>query len=264
MPGRQKSMGAMAVAVGAVVLLTGCNDSSTGSQSTASSTKAAAATAAATTTSTGGANTSAGGESPSTGGGNSNAGGGSSNSGGGNSNAGGGSSNSGGGNSNAGGGASNSGGGNTSADSESPDTTGRGTRGELLDPCGISDADITKQGFRADSKEATTGPGTDKNCRWQSVGGNSELTIVSTRKMVEDFQQTGRYRDFSQVQVGGRAANQYRAAQDTNNIGCYVNIAVPSGSVIFVTRNLKPGAPEEPCAGARRISGALVGYLPPR
>lgn len=229
-------MGAMVVAVGAAVLLTGCNDSSTGSEPTASNTKAATATAAATTTSTGGANTSAGGESPSTGGGSSNAGGGSSN----------------------------SGGGNTSADSESPDTAGQGTRGELLDPCGISDADITKQGFRADSKEATTGPGTDKNCRWQSVGGNSELTIVSTRKMVEDFQQTGRYRDFSQVQVGGRAANQYRAAQDTNNIGCYVNIAVPSGSVVFVTRNLKPGAPEEPCAGARRISGALVGYLPPR
>ena len=40
------------------------------------------------------------------------------------------------------------------------------------------------------------------------------------------------------VQVGGRAAYQYCVAQDANNVRCYVDIRVSSGSVAFVTRNL--------------------------
>ncbi|WP_433523469.1 DUF3558 family protein [Nocardia pseudovaccinii] len=136
--------------------------------------------------------------------------------------------------------------------------------GALWDPCDISAADITEQGFRSDRKSALSGSGgvSDKSCRWQSLTGKSELTVTSTRQTVEEFEQSGSYVDFSPLSVGGRAAYQYRAAQDTNKIGCYVGIPVPWGQVAFVTRNIQPDAPEEPCAAARRLSGALIGYLP--
>lgn len=92
--------------------------------------------------------------------------------------------------------------------------------------------------------------------------GKSELTIVSSGKTVQDLMQSGRYVDFNALTVGGRAANQYRAAQDTNKIGCYVAATVPGGLVAFITRNLKSDAPQEPCVPARRLSEALIGYLP--
>lgn len=134
----------------------------------------------------------------------------------------------------------------------------------LWDPCQISAADITEQGFRADSKSALTGSDgvKDKNCRWQSSTGKLELTVVSTRMTLYGFQEVGKYVDFSTLTVGGRAAHQFRARQDSNKIGCYVGFEVSGGFVAFVTRNLQPDAPEEPCAAARRLGSALVGYVP--
>ncbi|WP_040800979.1 DUF3558 family protein [Nocardia higoensis] len=133
----------------------------------------------------------------------------------------------------------------------------------LWDPCDISDADITAQGLRPDSKVALSGSGgvNDKNCRWQSVTGGTELTVVATRQTIEDFQQSGKYLDFSPLTVVGRPAYQYRAAQDSNRIGCYVGVTVPFGVVAFVTRNLQSDAPEEPCSAARRFGNALGVYL---
>lgn len=134
----------------------------------------------------------------------------------------------------------------------------------VWNPCQISDADITELGFRPDSRQVLSNSGgvSDNNCRWQSVTGKSEFTIVSTWQTLEEFKQSGRYVDFSSLSVGGREAYQYRATQDGNKIGCYIGIPVQGGLVAFVTRNLKPDAPQEPCVAARRISEALVGYVP--
>ncbi|MGV9678128.1 DUF3558 family protein [Nocardia sp. NPDC003482] len=132
----------------------------------------------------------------------------------------------------------------------------------LWDPCDISAADIAAQGFRPETRSALSGSGgvDDKNCRWQSASGATELTVAATRQTIDDFEASGKYVGFSSLTVGGRPASQFRAAQDGNKIGCYVGVVVPFGVVAFVTRNLQPDA-EEPCAGARRISGALAGYL---
>lgn len=139
-----------------------------------------------------------------------------------------------------------------------------GADSPLWDPCVISDADLTQQGLRPDSEVALSGSDgvLDKNCRWQSLGGNSELTIASTRQTVQEIQQSGEYVGVIPASVGGRSAYQYRAAQDSNRIGCYIGIPVSNGIVAFVTRNLQPDAPEDPCAAAQRMSAALVGYLP--
>lgn len=133
----------------------------------------------------------------------------------------------------------------------------------LWDPCGISDADISAQGFRPESRSAFPGPGAgDLNCRWRSVTGPVELTIISVQQTVDGFRQSGAYLDFTQLTIGGRTAHQFRAAQDTNRIGCYVGFAVPGGTVAFVTKNLPADNVEDPCVVARRIGGALAGYLP--
>jgi len=134
----------------------------------------------------------------------------------------------------------------------------------VWDPCWISDADITELGFRPDSRQVLSNSGgvSDKSCQWQSLTGKSEFTIASTWQTLEEFKQSGRYVDFGSLSVGGRDAYRYRAAQDTNKIGCYIGIPVQGGLVAFVTRNLKPDAPQEPCVAAQRISEALVGYVP--
>ncbi|MBH0777310.1 DUF3558 domain-containing protein [Nocardia sp. NEAU-351] len=133
----------------------------------------------------------------------------------------------------------------------------------LWDPCAISAADISGQGFRADSETAINGDdGSSKNCRWKSSTDKFELTVVATRMTLYGFQEVGKYVDFSTLTVGGRQAHQFRARQDGNKIGCYVGFEVSGGFVAFVTRNLQPDAPEEPCAAARRVAGGLVGYVP--
>ncbi|MBF6065828.1 DUF3558 domain-containing protein [Nocardia terpenica] len=144
-------------------------------------------------------------------------------------------------------------------------TTAAATRGEnttaapapaaLWDPCEISDADIAEQGLLPASKKRDT-----NQCTWVSTANNFDLAIVSSRDSLQDRLQSGRYTDFSPKPVGGRSGIQYRASQDTNKIGCYIGITVPNGLAEFVVRNLQPDA-DEPCAVARRIGGALVGYL---
>ncbi|MFC8525996.1 DUF3558 family protein [Nocardia sp. NPDC057227] len=132
------------------------------------------------------------------------------------------------------------------------------------DPCVISDADLIAQGYRPDSETATTGPGAaDLNCRWQLSTGASELTIVSVRWSIDGWRETGRYVDFTPVTVADRQAYRYRAAQDSNRIGCYIGFPAPGGGTIaFVIRNLRSDGVEEPCATATRVSGAFAGYLP--
>lgn len=141
-----------------------------------------------------------------------------------------------------------------------PVETKASTPASMWDSCGIADADITRLGFRADSKQVVDGADGERSCRWQSTSGKSEVTIGSTRQTLQDFKQSGRYVDFSQVQAGGHSATQYRAAQDSNKTGCYVSFAVAGGQTLFVTRNLKSDAPE-PCEATRRVVDGLSSYL---
>lgn len=229
-------MGAVVMAVGATVMLAGCGSNSSSGQPTPSNSQAVTTTAAAASTSAGGTNTAPEGENPDVEGRNPNAGGENPN----------------------------SGGENTTAAPAPAQQSTTPAPAVLWDPCGIPNADIAKLEYSPDGKTTASvsdGSG-EKSCRWPSRTGKSEMTIVSTRQTVQDFMQSGRYVGFQPLSVGDRAAYQYRAAQDTNNIGCYIGITVPGGLVAFVTRNLQPDAGQEPCAAARRISSVLVEYLP--
>ncbi len=220
----RRSISAVVVAMGAAMLLTGCNDTANSGQPATGGAKVAST--GVTTTSAGGGQSSGGGSATGDGG----------------------------------------------SAGESPDTAGGITTvapvpgqmtkppAMLWDPCDITGADIAKMGFDAGTKKPSTGATDDKNCSWQSLTGKSDLTVVMTRQELRSFQNNPRYLEYSQTTVAGWAGAQFRAAQDGNKIGCYVGISVPTGSALFVTRNLG-GAPEEPCAAARRIAEGLIGYL---
>ncbi|WP_067812961.1 DUF3558 domain-containing protein [Nocardia inohanensis] len=146
----------------------------------------------------------------------------------------------------------------TQAPSSAPESKA-GTPATLWNPCGIADADMTRLGFRADSKQVL-GSDSEPSCRWQSTTGKSEISIGSTHQSVEDFKQSGRYVDFSPIQVAGHDAFRYRAAQDGNKTGCYIGFSVRGGQTYLVTRNLKSDAPE-PCEATRATLAGLAAYV---
>ncbi|MFC9438640.1 DUF3558 family protein [Nocardia sp. NPDC057030] len=130
----------------------------------------------------------------------------------------------------------------------------------MWNPCGIADADIAHQGLRPESKQAVDGSDSEPGCRWRSATDAFEVTISSTRQSLQEVKQSGRYTDFAAVRAAGHDATQYRAAQDTNKIGCYVSITVAGGQTVFVTRNLKSDA-LEPCSVTQRVVEGLTSYL---
>lgn len=237
--GREKSRVVMAVAIGAAALIAGCDsngNSSSDRSAPSNSQTAATSTASAAETPADGGSAPAGSENPG------------------------------------------AGGAEPSAEGEDPAPEGANpppapapagesepaAPAELRDPCGLPEAEISKLGFRPDSKESLTGTdgSGDKSCRWPSLMGKSEVTIVSSRKSVQDLMDSGSYVEFEPVTAGERTGQQYRAAQDTNRIGCYVSLPVPDALVTIITRRLQPEAPEEPCAQAQRIAATVSNYLP--
>ncbi|WP_082876176.1 DUF3558 domain-containing protein [Nocardia pseudobrasiliensis] len=130
----------------------------------------------------------------------------------------------------------------------------------MWNPCGIADADIAHQGLRPESKQVVDGSDGEPGCRWHSATDAFEVTISSTHQSLQEVKQSGRYADFTAVRAAGHDATRYRAAQDTNKIGCYVSIAVAGGQTVFVTRNLKSDA-LEPCSVTQRVVEGLTSYL---
>lgn len=63
--------------------------------------------------------------------------------------------------------------------------------------------------------------------------------------------------------VVDRQAVEYRAAQDTHHLGCYVTTFTSHGSVAFVAKTLRLQQDGfDSCADARTIGAALAGQLP--
>lgn len=139
-------------------------------------------------------------------------------------------------------------------------TQSRTTTPTMWNPCGIADADIAHQGLRPDSKQVVDGSDGEPGCRWHSATDAFEVTIFSTHQSLQEVKQSGRYTDFAAVRAAGHDATRYRAAQDTNKIGCYVSITVAGGQTVFVTRNLKSDA-LEPCSVTQRVVEGLTSYL---
>ncbi|MFE5285039.1 DUF3558 family protein [Nocardia sp. NPDC056611] len=149
--------------------------------------------------------------------------------------------------------------------SKAPTPIPESTPPALWNPCGLSDAAVSSAGLNAASKTRLDNPGVpgSRSCRWQDTARTVELTIASSSDTLADLQAGGKYVQFTPVALGGRQAVEYRAAQDTHHLGCYVTTFTGDGSVAFVAKTLRVQQDGfDSCADARTFGSALAGQLP--
>lgn len=149
--------------------------------------------------------------------------------------------------------------------SKAPTPIPESTPPALWNPCGLSDAAISAAGLNTASKTKLDNPGVpdSRSCRWQNNARTVELTIVASPDTLADLQAGGKYVQFTPVTLGGRQAVEYRAAQDTHHLGCYVTTFTGDGSVAFVAKTLRVQQDGfDSCADARTFGTALAGQLP--
>ncbi|MEV0462886.1 DUF3558 family protein [Nocardia tengchongensis] len=143
----------------------------------------------------------------------------------------------------------------TTAPSPIPSDTGSAR----WNPCSLPDSAISAAGLSTASKQQLDA----QSCRWKSAGQTSELTVVSNTDTAAELKQSGKYVQFGDATLGGRAALQYRAAQDNHKTGCYLTTFTSSGAIVFVVKTLKVQTDDfDSCADVRQFGAALAGYLP--
>lgn len=196
MAGRPKVLPAAAIALGAALLLAGCNGDSTEGKPTAATTSASKTTAAAT----------------------------------------------------------------TSADPEAA----------IWNPCTLPDTAIAALGLNTATKDSTVA-GADfpgwKVCSWLSEPKTYSFTVMSADHTLAEIRQRSDYVDFTSTTIGSHPAIQYRNTGAVRDLVCYISGELPHGMVTFKVQNRYGSAGAgagEPCAEVRRLSDALVQYLPER
>ncbi|MFD7846247.1 DUF3558 domain-containing protein [Nocardia sp. NPDC059764] len=149
--------------------------------------------------------------------------------------------------------------------SKAPTPIPEPTSPALWNPCGLSDSAISAAGLNAASKTELDNLGVpdSRSCRWQDNARTVELIIVSSHDTLAVLQADGKYVQFTPVTLGGRQAVEYRAAQDTHHLGCYVTTFTGDGSVAFVAKTLRVQQDGfDSCADARTFGTALASQLP--
>ncbi|WP_433524275.1 DUF3558 domain-containing protein [Nocardia pseudovaccinii] len=145
-------------------------------------------------------------------------------------------------------------------------TTSKDSEAAIWNPCDLPDSAISALGLNTASKDNTVA-GVDptgwKVCAWQAGAKTYDFTIFSSTHTLEEVQQRSDREGFTPTTVGSHRALQYRVVGDKHQLKCYISAEVPHGMVDFlvVNRYLVQGA-SEPCAEVRRLSDALVEYLP--
>ncbi|MFX0580094.1 DUF3558 domain-containing protein [Nocardia nepalensis] len=155
---------------------------------------------------------------------------------------------------------------NASAHTTAAATTSKDSEAAIWNPCDIPDSAISALGLNTASKD-TTVAGVDptgwKVCAWQAGAKTYDFTVFSSSHTLEEVQQRSDREGFTPTTVGSHRALQYRVVGDKHQLKCYISAEVPHGMIDFlvVNRYLVQGA-SEPCGEVRRLSDALVEYLP--
>ncbi|MBF6330494.1 DUF3558 domain-containing protein [Nocardia transvalensis] len=134
------------------------------------------------------------------------------------------------------------------------------------DPCSIPDSAIGGLGLDVstrDNKLAGTEFDGWKVCHWRSVAKTFDFAILSSDRTLAESRQRTDYQDYTDLTVGSHAALQFRPVGSAHDLECLISVEVPHGLVDFqvVNRYGAAGA-GEPCAEVRRLSDALIQYLP--
>ncbi|MGM7644453.1 DUF3558 domain-containing protein [Nocardia sp. JW2] len=138
---------------------------------------------------------------------------------------------------------------------------------KVWDPCSLPDSAVGGVGLNVGSKKKDVA-GVDfsgwKVCSWSDSAKQYTFSVMSSEHtLTESRQRTDEYTGWTELQVGAHQALEFRPIGSANDVACYVSVEVPNGSVDFKVQNRVSavGAPE-PCGEARRLSTALVDYLP--
>ncbi|WP_280482540.1 DUF3558 domain-containing protein [Nocardia cyriacigeorgica] len=135
----------------------------------------------------------------------------------------------------------------------------------LWDPCtGISDEALKASGVEAASEEKGIA-GVDQDgweiCNWRSK--RYSITIFSTARTVEEFEQKPGNVEFQDVTVAGREGRQFKVEGASKDLLCDVLFPAQQGVVqLRVSASLIPDVPDDPCQVLYRVGESIVPELP--
>ncbi len=136
-------------------------------------------------------------------------------------------------------------------------------------PCDTPDSALTSAGLNVASEQPISNPDfpTEKSCKWKTADNALEFYVTAYGMPVGELRQTGKYVDFSSVTVAGRKSQQFRAAQDTHKLGCYIAVPASFGGdiLLLASRIWNPQGGTDgfnSCDDAQRIANSLVNHIP--
>ncbi len=136
-------------------------------------------------------------------------------------------------------------------------------------PCDTPDSALASAGLNVASEQPISNPGfpTEKSCKWKTADNALEFYVTAYGMPVGELRQTGKYVDFSSVTVAGRRSQQFRAAQDTHKLGCYIAVPASFGGdiLLLASRIWNPQGGTDgfnSCDDAQRIADSLVNHIP--
>jgi hypothetical protein len=123
-------------------------------------------------------------------------------------------------------------------------------------PCDAPDSALASAGLNVASEQPISNPGfpTEKSCKWKTADDPLEFYVTAYGMPVGELRQTGK-------------SQQFRAAQDTHKLGCYIAVPASFGGDILLLasriRNPQGGTDGfNSCDDAQRIANSLVNHIP--
>lgn len=135
----------------------------------------------------------------------------------------------------------------------------------LFDPCtGISDEALKASGVELASEEKGIA-GIDQDgweiCKWRSK--RYSITVFSTARTVEEFEQKPGNVEFQQVTVAGRAGRQFKVEGASKDLLCDVLFPAQQGVIqLRVSSSAIVDEPDDPCQVLYRVGESIVPQLP--
>ncbi|MEV6219046.1 DUF3558 domain-containing protein [Nocardia sp. NPDC051833] len=155
----------------------------------------------------------------------------------------------------------------TTAVSVAASPTSVDAEAKVWDPCSLPDSAISGVGLNASSRKKDVA-GVDftgwKVCSWTDSDKKYTFAVMaSEHTLAESRQRTSEYTGWTELEIGSHKALEFRPIGSANDVACYVTVEVPNGSVDFKVQNrVSAVGAAEPCGETRRLSTALVQYLP--
>ncbi|MBF6178263.1 DUF3558 family protein [Nocardia otitidiscaviarum] len=146
----------------------------------------------------------------------------------------------------------------TRADTAAPTT--ESASGAFWDPCSLPESDLVAVGLDPATEVRMT-ESLFAACEWLSTDRTFELILTHSGDSMDYVLTPGNYKDLRRSEYYGREFAVFRAASDSDNIGCLLVTPAESGSFVFTLRNSQPYG-EDACLAIQRVGGGLLNSLP--